>query len=149
MPAYYKKFQALLYDIFINQEAHRVDETAEKMGISPSALYKYIEGELGFPYDLAPALYNATGEDAFLDFGVAGTSRVIAPRPGTVADAKTIEGEVLDVMRCLGEIADEVESAQKDGRFTTLERKRLEQRINEAQRELEELRNKLAERRTA
>lgn len=143
MPTEYKGWPSLCYYHLIMSGRHRVDETAEKMAISPSSLYKYCEGEVNFPVDLIPRLYNATHEKEFLDFLVKGTDQIVLPRPGAEANGRSLEIEMLDVAAVVGELAKHITTALEDGRLSEAEAIKAERTLNRLQREAEGVREKL------
>ena len=144
MPTEYKGWPSLLYYHLITGGKHRIDEVAEKMGISPSSLYKYAEGECNFPPDLTPRLYNATHEKEFLDYLVKNTDQMLAPRPGAKTAGRSLELETLDVSAAAGELAAVITKALADGGVSELELKKIERVVAGLQREIEEVRQKAA-----
>lgn len=143
MPTEYKGWPSLLYYHLIASGKHRIDEVAEKMGISPSSLYKYAEGECNFPPDLTARLYNATHEKEFLDYLVKSTDQMLTPRPGVCQNGRSLELETLDVTSAVGELAAHVRKAIEDGRVSEIEIRQIEKTLNALQREVEEVRQKI------
>jgi len=134
----YEGFRTLLYYKLIYTKQHRVEEVAEKMGVSPVSLYKYISGQYSFPVDLVSKLYGATGDIEFLNFILNDTDQMLTHRreaPG----GHDIETETLDVTAAVGRLAGEVNEA-KQGGLTEIEKKRLINRIDTAHKELEDVR---------
>lgn len=143
MPTEYKGWPSLLYYHLITSGKHDVAVVAAAMGISPSSLYKYAEGECNFSPDLIPRLYNATHEKEFLDFLVKGTDQMITPRPRAQATARALELETLDVTATVGELAAHVRRALEDGKLSEIELKQIERALNELQRGAEEVRQRV------
>ena len=143
MAAQFKGFPALLYYHLIHSGKHRIEEVARKVGVSASALYKHAEGEINFPPDLIPNLYNATGEKDFVDFLVKGTDQMLTPRPGAKSDGRSLELETLDVTSEVGELAAHIRKAIEDGRVSEIEIRQIERTLNALQREVEEVRQKV------
>jgi hypothetical protein len=146
MPTPYKAFASLLYYHLINSGKYEVSKVAAAMGISASQLYKYCEGDSAFPNDLLPALYNATKEKEFLDFGHKGTDRMSILRPGAGGNARSIELETLDVMTAVGELTAGLSKALDDGKLSEMEARKIEQIIGRLFDEAEGVRQKLLER---
>lgn len=61
------RFQNLLYFIFQVKHRHRVDLTAEKMGVHKDTFYRWSRGDKPFPIDQLPNLVNATDDVEFLE----------------------------------------------------------------------------------
>lgn len=135
----YEGFRNLLYHKFIYLKLYRVDEVAERMGVSPVTLYKYIGGQYSFPVDLIGKLYTATGDAEFLNFILAGTDQMLTPRKGTKVQ-KDLASETLEAMAAVGRLAEDVQSSKGDGILSEIEKKRLINRIDHAQKELEDVR---------
>lgn len=140
MPIFYREFQSVLYWKFIHKREHDARKVAQEIGVSTSALYKWIEGECTFPPDLIARLYSATGDLDFLNFVLADTDLMLTPRPGAKHSSRTLEGEALDVSVAVGEMHARVVEAEKDGVLSELEKRRIERGVNKAQQELEDVR---------
>src|SRR3972149_4591566 len=110
MPQKYNRFQFLLYQIFIYEKRHDVQDVARKMGIPASSLYHWIEGELNFPVDLLAQLYNITHDIDFLNFILNDTDQMITARKPAEVKGGMLE-ETLDVAASTGKLVAEV---QKD-----------------------------------
>jgi len=135
----YEGFRTLLYYKFIYLKLYRVDEIAEKMGMdSPVTLYKYIGGQYSFPVDLVGKLYNATGDVEFLNFILNDTGQMLTPREGSPIQ-KDLASETLEGMAAAGRLAEDVQSSKGNG-LTEIEKKRLINRIDQAHKELEDVR---------
>ncbi len=64
----HKGFASLLYYKFIFRGEYSVKEIAPGLNIAPDTLYRYCRGELVFPPDLVPLLYQATRDREFIEF---------------------------------------------------------------------------------
>lgn len=132
-------FRTLLYYKFTYTKAYRVDEVADKMGIPAITFYKYISGQMSFPVDLVAKLYNATGDMEFLNFILNDTPLMLTPRE-TATAGKDLTSETLDAMAAAGQLATEVQSVMTDGAVSEIEKKRLNNQIDRAHKELEDVR---------
>ena len=143
MATRFKGFQSLLYYKFTHSKQHRVDETAEKMGIASSTLYGYTEGRSTFPVDLLHRLYNATQDPEFLSVATDGTDYMAVPRPGAEPNGRALVWEAADVSMIAGELLKHIDEAQSDGRLDDLERRRLKQLANRGIKEFQDVINLL------
>lgn len=131
-------FRNLLYHNFIYLKLYRVEDVAEKMGISPVTFYKYISGQMSFPVDLVGKLYNATGDIEFLNFILNGTDQMLTPRHGSPIQ-KDLTSETLEAFAAAGKLAEEINASKGNG-ISEIERKRINNRIDQAEKELEDVR---------
>lgn len=136
----YEGFRTLLYYKIIYLKQYRVEDIAEQMGMdSPVTLYKYISGQYSFPVDLVGKLYRATGDIEFLNFILNDTDQMLTPRKGSPIQ-KDLTSETLEAMAAAGRLAEEVQEAKEDDQLSEIERKRITNRIDQAQKELEDVR---------
>ena len=140
---YHKGFQSLLYYKLIQSKRFRVDETADKMGISPATLYGYAEARSTFPVDLLGKLYNATKDPEFLTFVIDDTDCMAVPRPQAEAKGRSLVWEAADVSMIGGELLKQIDEALSDGRIDEPERKRLNQLANRGLKEFQDVINHL------
>lgn len=137
-------FRVLLYHKFIYRKAFRVDEVADKMGIPPTTFYKYLQGQMNFPVDLVAKLYSATGDIEFLNFILNDTPHMLAPRKAAGA-GKSLTDEALDTAAATGRLISEVQKAAGEVSINDIERRKLNRQIDEAEKDLEELRKTVNE----
>lgn len=138
-------FQSLLYYVFIFEKKHRVDETADKMGISPQTLYDYIEGRRYFPPDLISRLYNATKDYRFLEFFLKPCGLVAVEKAKAEPAVRDVLLQIVACAKEHGDVMAEVKKALEDGVITKQELKVLEKEIDEDIRAKEQLRMLLKE----
>jgi len=80
--------QCLLYFNFHIDSKYAVDDIAQKMGIHPDTLYKYINGTHEFPAERLIGLTNATGDIKYLEFIADKCGYSVIPK---IKDKKTAE----------------------------------------------------------
>lgn len=111
------RVQNALYRAFVTERRHQIKVAAPLMGISKSALQKYVGGDLQFPARLLGPLYAAT-KDAELVAELIGASSsglvVSEVEPEGVRDARAA---MADVVRLGCEYAD----ALRDGKIDDTE----------------------------
>ncbi len=141
MPRAHTKYQFFLYDKFIGGQ-HNIIDTSRKTLIPPSTLYNYVEGVSTCPVDLVAPFYNATKDPDFVNFIINDTDLMLAPKQEGKGD-KTILEETLDVSVACGNLTRTVQKALKDKTITRNEERLIIKAINEAEKELEDLRKKI------
>lgn len=80
--------QCLMYFAFHISDKYPVDTVAQKMGVHPDTLYKWINGTNVFPAEQLINLINATGDTKYLEFIADKTGYAIIPK---IQDRKTAE----------------------------------------------------------
>lgn len=143
MPVRYLGFQNLLYRKFISPGEHDAKKIAHAINESLSSFYKYCEGNWYCPPDLISRIYNATKDPDFLNFILNDTDLMLAPRK-TAAPEKSLVEETLDVAVSLGDVVKKTQTAIEDGRLNDLERRKIIHAIDAGEKELEDLRKKVA-----
>jgi 6-phosphogluconate dehydrogenase len=89
-------------------------------------------------------IYNATGDVDFLDFIINDTDKLLIDKQKGDAD-KTVVEEALDVAGACGKLIATVQEAMEDKKMTPSEKTCIEKSINRAQKELEDLRERIKE----
>ena len=143
MPYKYNRFQFFLYQIFLQEKRHDAQDVARKLGIPPSTLYHWIEGENAFPIDMLAPLYNATQDIDFLNFVLNDTDKKIIDKAPAAKQVKTPTDETLDIAAATGALVAEVKRTLKDGYLSANDKRALEKQINIAEKEIEDLRKVL------
>ena len=138
------KFNQLLYEKLIGTDQHSIKMVARKTGTSLSTLYKYCEGTYNPPAEFVAKIYNATGDVDFLDFIINDTDKLLIDKQKGDAD-KTVVEEALDVAGACGKLIATVQEAMEDKKMTPSEKTCIEKSINRAQKELEDLRERIKE----
>lgn len=131
-------FQTTLYYMFITSGKHDANVVADKIGVSRSTFYNYIEGITYCPVDLVAKIYNITGDIDFLTFIIKETDKRLVDREASAGEKFVLE-ETLDVAAAAGDVVHKVKRALEDGEMTSLEKKQILKAANKAHKELEEL----------
>jgi len=122
-----RHLQITLYKIFIQESRHSVALVAEKIGVSPSTLYKWCEGSGGPPsVHQVRQLYFATLEDEILEAVLVDTGLIPVKKvdPGRVT-TQDIHRELLDNHDSLSAIHRTLTRALEDDVLSTEEIKKL------------------------
>lgn len=131
-------FASLLYVVFCIEKAHRVDDVAPQLDVSPSTFYDYISGRRVFPPDLIAPLYLATRERRFLAFFLDECGVTFCELPE--AEARLDEAVLAEAIRAQEEFVDVLrvtrEALMDDGRVDRRELAQIEREYSEAQSEL-------------
>ena len=143
MPMKHKGFSSLLYLKFVHMKQYKVEPIATALGISPSTLYNYIEGEAYFPPDLIGPLYNATNDPDSLNFILNDTDQMLTPRHAKKAEGeKSPEAESLDIAVACGKLIDEVRKAiADDNHISKREAEKILKACNKLPKEVEDVSN--------
>lgn len=136
------EFGQLLYDKLISQELHTVKSIARRTGTPASTIYKYCEYTLVVPAGFESKVYNATKDLDFLNFIIDDTDQMLVDRHKGKGE-KTVLEETLDVGVACGQLTKIVQKALKDKTITDREERLIVKAINEAEKELEDLREKI------
>ncbi|MCL4873822.1 hypothetical protein KJ039_07065 [bacterium] len=139
MPIRHIGFQNLLYRKFISPGEHDAKKVAGAIGESLSTFYNYCEGAHYCPPDLVGRIYNATGDLDFLNFILADTDHLPAPRQGA-KEHRGLIGETLDVAASVGRFIADVQAMTADNHLSEMEKGYLCRRIEQVQAQLEEAR---------
>lgn len=143
MASKYTKFKELLKQKLIFSEQYNVRDVARKINISPSSLYHYAEDAQNcpnFPVDLLAPLFNATKDIDFLNFILADTDFMLAPRQQTT-EQKSVKDETLEAAAAGGILVKHVCEALRDNILSDEEKKTIAKAIDGAELELEDLRH--------
>ncbi len=138
------KFSQLLYEKLIGTEQYSSKMVARRTGVPLSTLYKYCEGTYNPPAEFVSMVYNATGDVDFLDFIINDTDKMLVDKQKGAAEKSVVE-EALDVAGACGRLMEEVQNALKDKSLNNSEKVGIERAINIAEKELEDLRERIKE----
>ena len=141
MPRAHTKYQFFLYEKFIGGQ-HNIIDTSRKILVPASTLYNYAEGVSTCPVDLVAPFYNSTNDPDFLNFIINDTDLMLVPKKEGKGE-KTVLEETLDVSVACGNLTRTVQKALKDKEITRNEGRLIVKAINEAEKELEDLRKKI------
>ena len=136
-------FGSLLYYSFILKKKYRVDETAEKMGIAPDTLYRYIRSENVMPPDRIIDLVKATGEIEFLTFFCDPCGYIPIKRPAGKLFDQPHEKDEIHLSILNGQALDEIEKAHEDGRIDKQEYLKIQRKLTQLQQKAAELAEKI------
>ena len=140
MAAKYTKFKELLKSKLVFSEEYKLSDIARKMNVPVSTLYHYTEDNAPhFPIELIAPLYNATKDQAFLNFILADTDMMLAPRQ-SASDGITVKDEMLEAAAAGGMLVREVVDAIRDGLISEVEKGTIMAAIDANEKELEDLR---------
>lgn len=140
------EFGRLLQEKLNSTKDYTVESIARRTGTPTSTIYKYCEGVLVTPAEFVSKVYNATGEEDFLNFIIGDTDKVLIDRHRGKGD-KTVLEETLDVAAAAGNLVKVVQTALKkdseSGKKTSPnEKKQITKCINKTIKELEDLRTR-------
>lgn len=137
----YTKFKELLKSKLVFSEEYKLSDVARKMNVPVSTLYHYTEDNAPhFPIELIATLYNATKDVAFLNFILADTDMMLAPRQAS-AEQKTLKDETLEAAAAGGILVKQVCEALRDNILSDEEKKTIAKAIDGAELELEDMRH--------
>jgi len=139
----FRRFQSLLYYIFIQEKRYRVDEMAEALGISPQYFYDIIEGKGYCPPDLIAKLIKLTHDKDIVDFFLKDAGLVAVPISKAEETKKNLYDAFLRIPREIGDVARVFEKAIQDGILTNQEIQKIDREIYEAIQALEVFRHKI------
>lgn len=137
------RFANLLYRKFISpgETGISVVDIANRLGEDPATFYKYCSAGRTFPPEKVGLLYNATGDIEFVETILDGTHlEAIKRLEPNAGEQRGLEKETIDIMTAVGTVTGDIQKAHEDGRLSDIERRRIERDLNQAIRELEDVR---------
>ena len=137
----YTKFKELLKSKLVFSEEYKLSDIARKMNVPVSTLYHYTEDNAPhFPIELLAPLYNATKDPSFLNFILADTDLMLAPRQYS-SEGKTVKDEMLEAAAAGGSLVQKVVDAIRDRLMSDVEKGAIMAAIDKNEKELEDLRS--------